>query len=608
MNIPPSQIPVRWQLFIITIYMTVKMTQGWLARLTLIVCLILAIISGYGQSTDGFFKQIALESESFLKEKMTAEKIVGLSVAVIMNDSLIYKQGFGFSDKENKTPMTTSTVVNIGSITKTFTALSVMQLHEQGLLNINAPLVKYLPQFRPKVGKVNLQALTIKSVITHTSGIQPDVWKNSDLNSGKYTDVVGYINDTYLAYPPGMAGLYSNAGYNILGHLIKEVSKQDYAGYIHQFIFNPLGMTRSGFAMDSLKNKTKLYLGGNVVEEYELRDIASGGIYTNIDDFIKYAQALIDAYHGKQSPIIATATFKEMCKLQNADVPLETNKKGLGWFMFKNDSAFALYHAGSAGFAQAKLLIVPQRKAAIIVITNTAEGGGAAEEFCFNFLNKFGLSIPDLFPPPITGKMNDVKKPVKLSATMFKNHVGNYGQPYSYISVKLKKNTLKLIEGKQQYILKPLNKNSFLAFELFENDSMVESSKRYVFKDLDNYHILFVRLGNREYQLGSKLDKINRVTWSKRLGIYTHFGYQMIIGDTRFKEVEIYISEEDVLMLKLTTFGSVRTIPLRVISKDYAITSGISEGFGGYNIRFLEEKGDQIVDFAGIRFRKHKAK
>lgn len=562
----------------------------------------------YSQPSDKRFKEIVVQSDSFFREKMVSQKIVGLSVAVIMDDSIVYKKGFGYSDKENQIPMTTSTVVNIGSITKTFTALAVMQLQQKGLLNVNEPLVKYLPQFAPKTNGMDVKSVTIKSVITHTSGIQPDIWKNSDLNSGKYTDVMQYINDTYLVYPPGMAGLYSNAGYNILGHMIKQVSGLDYADYIHEYVFRPLRMNQSGFAMDNPTNRSKLYLGGNVVEEYELRDIASGGIYTNIDDFAKYARGLLKAYQGESSSLISPVAFREMCHLQNDQVPLESNKKGLGWFMFKNDSTFALYHAGSAGFAQAKILLMPQLKAAVVVMTNTTEGNGAAEEFCFNFLQKFGLSIPDLFPPPVTGNLSADKKPFQLNAAVLKKHVGNYGQPYSFISIKEKNNTLTLSEGNQQYILKPLGENEFLAFDISAKDSLTEPSKRYIFKDIGNYHFLFVRVGDREYQLGFKMSKIDRTVWNKRVGIYTHFGYQMLIGDTKFKEAEIYINEDGVLILKLTTFGSVRTIPLNIITNDYAITSGINGGFGGYNIRFFNDKNNQILDFAGITFRKSKTK
>ncbi len=552
-------------------------------------------------------KLVKSSDEFFNKNLQQNKNIVGISAAIIVNDSVIWSNGFGYADKLNKVPMTTNTVVNMGSITKTFTSLSVMQLQQKGLLNINNPLNSYLTDFRPKTKNIDIKDITVRSVLTHTSGIQPDIWKNSDLRSGKYTDVLGYINNTYITYPPGMVGLYSNAGYNILGTLVKAVSKQDYADYVHQNIFAPLGMSRSGFAMDRLPYRSKIYLGGNEVEEYELRDIASGGIYTNINDFSKYAIELMKAYNGESSSIIDSPTIHEMFSLQNQNVPIESNKKGLGWFMFKNDSNFAVYHAGSAGFAQAKLLLIPKSKFAIIVMTNSAEGGAIAEEFCFSFLNKYQLSISDLFPAPITGKIHSSSTPIKLSRHSLKRYLGNYAQEEGYIKVILEKDRLRLIDGERQYFLTPLSGNEFLPVEIFPNDSLEErSNKRFVFKKVNNENFLFQRIGDREYESGLKLKNVDRSVWENKTGKYRHFGYQMLIGDTKFKEAEIYISEDNVLMMKLTTFGSVRHIPLRIIAPDNAVTCGINAGFGGFNVSFSEKDDQKVVDFAGLTFRKDK--
>lgn len=575
-----------------------------------IILFVFFIFSKTEAQTDSSFniRKLVQSSDEFFNKNLQQNKnIVGISAAIIVNDSVIWSNGFGYADKLNKVLMTNNTVVNMGSITKTFTSLSVMQLQQRGSLNINNPLNSYLTDFRPKTKNIDIKDITVKSVLTHTSGIQPDIWKNSDLRSGKYTDVLGYINNTYITYPPGMVGLYSNAGYNILGTLVKAVSKQDYAAYVHQNIFAPLGMSRSGFAMDGLKYRSKIYLGGNEVEEYELRDIASGGIYTNINDFSKYAIELMKAYNGESSSIIDSPTIREMFSLQNQNVPIESNKKGLGWFMFKNDSNFAVYHAGSAGFAQAKLLLIPKSKFAVIVMTNSAEGGAIAEEFCFSFLNKYQLSISDLFPAPITGKIHSSSTPIRLSRHSLKRYLGNYAQDEGYIKVILEKDRLRLTDGERQYFLTPLSRDEFLPVEIFPNDSLVErSNKRFVFKKVNNENFLFQRIGDREYESGLKLKNVDRSVWENKTGKYKHFGYQMLIGDTKFKEVEIYISEDNVLIMKLTTFGSVRHIPLRLIAPDHAVTCGINAGFGGFNVSFSEKDDQKVVDFAGLTFRKDK--
>ena len=147
-------------------------------------------------------------------------------------------------------------------------------------LKLYAGQKQYLPQFNPITRGEDVNTLTVYSVLTHSSGIQTDILKNSDMASGSYTDVLGYINETCLISPPGLVESYSNSGYNILGHLVKTVSGLDYPDYVKKNILVPLGMNHSGFITDSLRNRTKSYAGGKPMHEYWFRDIASGGLYT----------------------------------------------------------------------------------------------------------------------------------------------------------------------------------------------------------------------------------------------------------------------------------------------------------------------------------------
>ena len=93
--------------------------------------------------TDNTNSKLIADSEDFIKERMNSDSVIGVCVGIIIDDSVIWKKGFGFADKERNVPMTESTVVNIGSVTKTFTAISIMQLNEMKLIDINKPLVKY---------------------------------------------------------------------------------------------------------------------------------------------------------------------------------------------------------------------------------------------------------------------------------------------------------------------------------------------------------------------------------------------------------------------------------------------------------------------------------
>jgi CubicO group peptidase (beta-lactamase class C family) len=535
----------------------------------------------WAQDNNDNHPRLIKECEDFILKNMESGNIVGVSGAIIINDTVVWKKGFGYSDKEKKVPMSVNTAVNIASVTKTFTALAIMQLYEKGLLDINKPLAEYLPQFNPGTRGENLEELTIKSVITHSSGIQSDILKNSDSHSGNYTDVLGYINDTYLLSPPGLVESYSNSGYNILGHLVKEVSKLDYPDYIKKNIFTPLEMNNSGFLKDSIKTRTKIYSGGESMFEYGFRDIASGGIYSTINDLIKYARGLMQVYNDKNSDLIKPALIREMFSLHPECAVIESNKKGLGWFMFKNDSVFAVTHAGDAVTGHAEICLIPEKNSAVIILINSTEGEPLRKNFCLNFVHKFGLTVADIIPPPVIEEYHNEIEPVMLSDEILKSHEGDYSQGFSFLTISNENGNLVMLRDNKYYILKALAENEFVPFEKSGDDiKSPKDNERYFFMDSGNLHILFFKTGTSESQLGYKLNTFDPSLLNKKLGAYEHYGYQLLIGDTKFKGAELSIAENRILMLKLIADDGEYPFLLDLISDKYAVTSGLGTGFG----------------------------
>jgi CubicO group peptidase (beta-lactamase class C family) len=568
--------------------------------------LVVPSISGTAQQMDDY-PAIRAEMENLISGKMNSDNLVGVSAAIIIDDSIIWKKAFGYADREKGIPMTEKTVVNIASITKTFTALAVMQLQEQGLLDIGQPLGAYLPGFRPMTRGEDLNRLTVKSVITHSSGVQTDILKNSDLRTGKYTDVLGYINETYLLYPPGMVESYSSAGYNILGHLIREVSSLDYPDYIHRNILAPLGMSHSGFFMDSLPGTTRIYAGGQAQEEISFRDIASGGIYASLDDLILYARGLMSAWNGDGNQVIGTSTIREMFTLRTGDVLLESNKKGLGWFMFANDTVFAVTHAGDGISGHSVLILLPERKAAGMILINSAEGESLKAEFSNRFIRHAGLSIPDIIPGNVIQVTRQETEPVILPAGTLAAHTGDYNQGFSFVTVSAAGDHLVLEQNNTEILLKPLSENEFIPWVEHGEGSQVEkSTERYCFLDSCGFHMLFHENGHHETRLGYRLNHFDPTLFLDWLGDYKHFGYQLIVGDTKFKGAGLSLSGDRVLMLNLVTYDGEYAFPLNVISNEYAVTGGMGSGFG-FTVRFKEDDLYRIIDFGGITFRSSKA-
>ncbi|MBW5467028.1 serine hydrolase [Brevibacillus formosus] len=224
--------------------------------------------------------------EQYAQEWITKGQVPGVCMGIAKEGQIFYSNGFGFRDVEQQLGVTIDTVFGIGSITKSFTCVAVMQLQEAGKLSVHDPVVKYLPEFRLK--NLDVGQITIHHFMTNTSGIPPlptfyaNVMRSLEENEVEdhpflqnQTDDVGPI-DTYedlmnviatldleLLGPPGTEFSYSNDGFALLGAIIERVSGKSYETYVKEHIIDPIGMEHTSFFLEELngyENITKLYI------------------------------------------------------------------------------------------------------------------------------------------------------------------------------------------------------------------------------------------------------------------------------------------------------------------------------------------------------------
>ena len=136
----------------------------------------------------------------WLEQRQQASGVIGVSAALVVDGKVVWMQGLGYADKGAGIAMTPDTQVGIGSVTKTFTALAAMQLQEQGVVDIERPLSRYLPQFRMRTHGEDLNQVTLKRLITHSAGVPTDVFRDMEADRASYTDVVKLIGRTALAH------------------------------------------------------------------------------------------------------------------------------------------------------------------------------------------------------------------------------------------------------------------------------------------------------------------------------------------------------------------------------------------------------------------------
>lgn len=183
--------------------------------------------------------------DKFIQERITAQKLPGLSLVIVKDGQVRYSNGYGLANIEKQTLMTDRTLVAIGSTTKGMTALAVMQLVEQHKLDLDARVTEYLPWF--KVNDSRGSTITLRQLLSHTSGLPSAIKFDSNRDPNALEHHVRSLANTTLHRMPGSGYEYANDGYAVAGLVVQVVSKMPYADYMRKFVFAPLGMMDATF-------------------------------------------------------------------------------------------------------------------------------------------------------------------------------------------------------------------------------------------------------------------------------------------------------------------------------------------------------------------------
>ena len=297
----------------------------------------------------------------------------GASVLVFKDDKIVFKKGYGVSNVSTQEKITQNTNFRLASVTKQFTAMSILLLVQKGRLKLEDPLKKYFPSF-PVYGK----DIKINHLLTHTSGLMD----YEDLIPPKQVMQLHDTNCLQLMYKanglyftPGAQYKYSNTGYAILALVVEKISGQDYGVFLKENIFKPLKMKYSvafeegkstipnrafGYSMDN---------GSWVETDQSLTSavLGDGGIYTNTIEMTQWIKALWDYKLLGSEMQIQSWTRKKL----NNGAPIEY---GYGWHVEDYKNITHPHHGGSSIGFRNQLLLFPEQKLMVILLTNRNEG------------------------------------------------------------------------------------------------------------------------------------------------------------------------------------------------------------------------------------------
>lgn len=322
--------------------------------------------------------QTRTETSNTLFESLINDgHVVGASAGYSVNGTTLWESAIGFANLDEKEVFNLDTKVRTASIAKSMTAVAVMQLVEQGKIDLNLPIDTYIPGFIQK-GETKI---TTKHILSHTSGINS--YKNSKEAENKTNyetlkDAYEVFKDRKLRFEPGTEFFYTSYGYVVLGLLIEEVSGMSYEAYMQAHIWDKAGMTNTGVEKfdEQQDNASELY---DKQKQHKLKEatpnnlsnrVPGGGLYSTVSDLLNFGNALLN------NTLISEDTLDIM--LQHHSLEKVNNSHGFGLFLYgKQPNENSIYgHGGAQTGSSTQYFIIPSLKTVIVVLSNTSGAGG----------------------------------------------------------------------------------------------------------------------------------------------------------------------------------------------------------------------------------------
>jgi len=347
-----------------------------LSSLLFLAVLLVTSISPVGQAQQPL--DIAA-IDAYIENHMAEHQIPGLALSIVHNDEIVYTQGYGVAGPDG-TPVTSQTPFIIGSTSKSFTALAIMQLVEAGEIELDASVQTYLPWFTmadPEQAKL----ITVRHLLTHSSGISGPVSDkdlvNPDVSEDALETHIRELADYKLARPVGESFSYANPNYNILGLIVQTVSGQTFEDYIEEHIFSPLEMTNS-YTSKSEAEANGLAVGHTYFfgrprvsadAPYSHRNIPAGFLISSAKDLGHYLIAQLNQGRYAEAQILSP----EYVALMHQPA-VETDLKGIsyafGWRTSPVEGEPSVMHGGDVSNFHSNMAFSPTRGWGVAIVMN----------------------------------------------------------------------------------------------------------------------------------------------------------------------------------------------------------------------------------------------
>ncbi len=392
-------------------------------RIFLVLFSLLFSLSVAAQDKIAQFKQ-------YVEQSFQQWDIPSVAVAVVQDGKIVFAQAYGYTSWDKTAKVNANTLYPIGSVSKSFTALAMAQLVEQGKLSWDTKVIDIVPEFRLYNDYVTANT-TVEDLLCHRVGLATFsgdlLWYRTSYSVDQIIPRLRYLNPSF-DFRNGFG--YSNVMFMVAGKVIENISGQDYATYIRQHILNPLDMRRTTLDIDQMKQQGNYAIGCYTTAQGEKKTIsyipshniqAFGGINSSVNDLANYMIMLMNdgEFDGKQ--IIPAKQIRYLWQMHNPmgvsakDKQLHPSRHfygyGLGWFVYDQNGYKIVTHSGGMDGALCRLLMIPEKKLGVVVLTNSSN-------FLYNALTEYFADLFTSDNPPFDWN--------KYYLDLYKRYINSY--------------------------------------------------------------------------------------------------------------------------------------------------------------------------------------
>ncbi|MBN1125207.1 MAG: beta-lactamase family protein [Sedimentisphaerales bacterium] len=366
---------------------------------------------------------------------MVEDKVPGLSLALIDRDGLLWAAGFGYTNHNRKTPVTTDTMFALCSISKTITAVAVMIAVQEGLLELDIPIIEYWPEFtvNSRFEENPDQKITLRHLLSHTSGIthEAPVGNAREPSYGSFEDHVLSVSDTWLRHKVGERFSYSGFGYDLIAYILQMRSGQPFSDYVEEKVFIPLNMSNCSVDPEFIRNHPNRAVGHKryvkqVPLPMDVPWVGAGSVYASAEGLAKFVQFFLNK--GKVDTLIVL----DDSLISSMYPPSICSKDyGLGVHAYYINGRYSLGHmGGGVGFVSG-MFWLPEYKIGCVFLSNSEELAQSIDLFS-DLIKENLVQKNESFEIP-SGEYHVWQPPDPNTSTSFKPAWNQYVGTYQYI-------------------------------------------------------------------------------------------------------------------------------------------------------------------------------